>query len=73
VLGNDAIPDLKFNFRSIDFNNRNQVLRTARMFEDLGVAAYNGAGRYLASPASLLLAGKIVSVEARHAAYFREI
>ncbi len=73
VLGNDAIPDLKFNFSSINFSNRNQVLRTASMFEDLGVAAYNGAGKYLSNPANLLLAGKIVSVEARHAAYFREI
>jgi rubrerythrin len=73
VLGSDAIPDLKFNFSSIDFSNRNQVLRTASMFEDLGVAAYNGAGKYLSGASNLLLAGKIVSVEARHAAYFREI
>ena len=46
---------------------------TAKAFEDLGVSAYNGAGRYLASVDYLLLAGKIVSVEARHAAYIRDL
>jgi len=37
------------------------------------LAAYNGAGKYLTTPANLLLAGKIVSVEARHAAAIRDI
>ncbi len=50
VLGNDAIPDLKFNFSSINFSNRNQVLRTASMFEDLGVAAYNARGQIPLQP-----------------------
>jgi hypothetical protein len=49
------------------------ILKTAETFEDLGVAAYNGAGKYLTTPANLLLAGKIVSVEARHAAAIRDI
>ena len=48
------------------------ILKTAEMFEDLGVAAYNGAGNYL-TDANLRLAGKIVSVEARHAAAIRDI
>jgi hypothetical protein len=39
----------------------------------LGVSAYNGAGRLLTSSAFLTLAGKIVSVEARHAAIIREL
>jgi hypothetical protein len=37
------------------------------------VSAYNGAGKYLTSAANLLVAGKIVSVEARHAAAIRDI
>lgn len=49
------------------------ILKTSETFEDLGVAAYNGAGKYLTTPANLLLAGKIVSVEARHAAAIRDI
>jgi hypothetical protein len=47
------------------------VLTTARTFEDLGVAAYNGAGQLLEKGEYLLLAGKIVSVEARHATAIR--
>ena len=42
-------------------------------FEDLGVAAYNGAGVRIKTDIYLVLAGKIVSVEARHAAYIRDI
>lgn len=57
----------------IDFNNRPLVLGAARTFEDLGVAAYNGAAKYLTDPKYLVLAGKIVSVEARHAALIRDL
>ena len=49
------------------------ILRTAEAFEDLGVAAYNGAGKYLSDPGLLTIAGKIVSVEARHAAAIRDL
>lgn len=49
------------------------ILKTAEQFEDLGVAAYNGAGKYLTSAANLAVAGKIVSVEARHAAAIRDL
>lgn len=73
ALGSAAIPEVKFDFSMLDFADRNKVLDTAKTFEDLGVAAYNGAGKFLDSPAYLLLAGKIVSVEARHAAYLREV
>ena len=45
---------------------------TAKAFEDLGVSAYNGAGELLQSATYLLFAGKIVSVEARHAAAIRD-
>ncbi|MEJ7812566.1 MAG: ferritin-like domain-containing protein [Gemmatimonadaceae bacterium] len=52
--------------------NRDSILKTSEQFEDLGVAAYNGAGKYLTGT-NLMLAGKIVSVEARHAAAIRDI
>ena len=39
----------------------------------LGVSAYNGAGKLLMSSTYLTLAGKIVSVEARHAAVIRDL
>lgn len=73
ALGGMAIPDLEVDFSSIDFTSRKSVLETAMVFEDLGVTAYDGAGYLLKSADYLLLAGKIVSVEARHAALIREL
>lgn len=73
ALAGSAIVDLEFDFSSIDFGSRDSVLATAKAFEDLGVSAYNGAGRLIQTPDYLVIAGKIVSVEARHAAYIREI
>lgn len=73
ALGKNAIIDLTFDFSSVDFSDRSSVLATAKTFEDLGVAAYNGAGQLLESADYLLIAGKIVSVEARHAAAIRSI
>ncbi|MBD2767095.1 ferritin-like domain-containing protein [Hymenobacter sp. BT664] len=67
------IPGLTPDFSSITFTSRASVLRAAQDFEDLGVAAYNGAGKLLKTSAFLVLAGKIVSVEARHAAYIRDL
>ncbi len=73
ALGANAIGGLEVDFSSIDFSKRESVLNAAKTFEDLGVAAYNGAGRFLTSPDLLAIAGKIVSVEARHAAYIRDL
>lgn len=67
------IPELTFDFSAVNFNDRASVLGTAKTFEDLGVAAYNGAGKYLTNKDFVLVAGKIVSVEARHAAAIRDI
>ena len=73
ALGDKAIKDLTPNFSTIDFTKRDAVLGAAKLFEDTGVAAYNGAGRLLKDGGNLLLAGKIVSVEARHAAVIRDL
>jgi len=73
ALANNAIGSLEVDFSSIDFSNRSSVLNTAKTFEDLGVAAYNGAGKLITNPDYLTLAGKIVSVEARHAALIRDL
>ncbi|WP_266365390.1 ferritin-like domain-containing protein [Tellurirhabdus rosea] len=71
LLGGYAIPELEVDFSAVNFKDRISVLTTARTFEDLGVGAYNGAGKYLSLPKNLVAAGKIVSVEARHAATIR--
>lgn len=73
ALADKAIPGLEVNFAAINFSSRDSVLGTAKAFEDLGVSAYNGAGKLITSPDYLLLAGKIVSVEARHAALIRDL
>lgn len=61
------IPTLTFNFSAVNVSDRTAVLGAAQTFEDLGVGAYNGAGRLLRDGGLLTIAGKIVSVEARHA------
>ena len=73
ALGDNAISDLEVDFSSINFGDRQSVLTAARTFEDLGVSAYNGAGNLLTDGDLLLVAGKIVSVEARHAAAIRDL
>ena len=73
ALGTNAIQGLTPNFSTVDFNSRAGILATSKALEDTGVAAYNGAARYLADVNYLLAAGKIVSVEARHAALIRDL
>ncbi len=73
ALGDARIGGIIVDFSSIDFSSRASVLGTAKAFEDLGVSAYNGAGELLQNAQYLLLAGKIVSVEARHAAAIRDM
>ncbi|MBA2270246.1 MAG: ferritin-like domain-containing protein [Chthoniobacterales bacterium] len=72
-LGRAAIPKLQFNFQTVNFADRLSVLTTARTFEDTGVSAYNGAGQLLRDPRNLAIAGKIVSVEGRHAAILHDL
>lgn len=69
----NVLPTLEFQYPGVDFNNRNSVLATAKALEDTGVAAYNGAGKYITNPDYLVIAGKIVSVEARHASAIRDL
>lgn len=73
ALGSAAIPGLTVDFSTINFASRSSVLMTARTFEDLGVGAYNGAAKYLEDVGYLGVAGKIVSVEARHASAIRNL
>ena len=73
ALGTNAIPALTFNLGAVNLRSRLSVLNAARDFEDLGVGAYNGAARFLSDAGLLTLAGKIVSVEARHASAIRDL
>jgi len=73
AIGGKAISALEVDFSAVNFSSRDSVLATAKAFEDLGVSAYNGAGRLIQDVNYLALAGKIVSVEARHAALIRDL
>jgi hypothetical protein len=73
ALGTNAIQALTPDFSAINFSSRASVLAAAQAFEDTGVAAYNGAGYLIQSATYLTLAGKIVSVEARHASFIRDL
>jgi hypothetical protein len=73
ALGSSAIPDLEVDFSAVHFTSRKSVLTTANTFENLGVAAYNGAGALIQKVDYLAAAGSIVSVEARHAAVIAEL
>lgn len=73
ALGRKAIPALEVDFSAVDFSSRRSVLTTADVFENLGVAAYNGAGQLISNPDYLVAAGSIVSIEARHAAAIADL
>jgi hypothetical protein len=71
--GGVPIRGLRPDFSAVELGNKTSVLETARTFEDLGVAAYNGAALLINQVDPLVNAGEIVSVEARHAAAIRDI
>jgi hypothetical protein len=53
------------------FAGVDSFLKTANVFEDTGVSAYNGAAPMIQSTEVLAAAGSIVQVEARHASLIR--
>lgn len=68
-----VLPKLEFQYPNVNFSDRTSVLATAKALEDTGVAAYNAAGKFITNPDYLVIAGKIVSVEARHASAIRDM
>lgn len=70
-LGSNAIPDLDFDFSGINFDDRNSIFDAAQQFEDVGIAAYNGTGPLIDDVEILKVAGKLVSIESRHATLAR--
>ena len=71
ALGQKARPIPRFDFGSAVTNTR-RFAAAALQLEDLGVAAYNGQAANLTRNA-LIAAARIVSVDARHAAWIRAI
>ena len=71
ALGQKARPIPRFDFGSAVTSPR-RFAAAAQQLEDLGVAAYNGQAANLTRDA-LIAAARIVSVDARHAAWIRAI
>jgi hypothetical protein len=72
VLGRNAVKAPKFNFRGTT-EDAAQFTATAQVLEDTGVSAYKGQAPRLKSVAVLKAALAIHAVEARHAAWIRDI
>jgi rubrerythrin len=69
-LGGKPVKAPKVDFGGA-FKSKDAFLKTANVFEDTGVSAYNGAAPSIQSTAILAAAGSIVQVEARHASLIR--
>ena len=71
ALGSKAIKKPTFDFKGTT-EDMAKFQATAIVLEDTGVSAYNGQGPNLTKK-TLAAAGSVVSVEARHAAWIRDI
>jgi hypothetical protein len=69
-LGGQPVARVEYDFGVTDATS---FLATAATLENVGVAAYDGAGAAIQNPDLLTAAGSIVAVEARHAAYLNVI
>lgn len=69
-LGGEPAAASEYDFGVTDANS---FLATAAVLENVGVAAYDGAGQFIENADLLTAAGSIVAVEARHASYLNLI
>lgn len=72
VLGSAAVKKPNFDFKGTT-RKWSTFLRTAKVLEDTGVAAYQGQAHLIHQNAVLAPAGAILAVEARHAAWVRDL
>jgi rubrerythrin len=72
VLGARAVKSPSFDFKGTT-RKWHSFLRTAKVLEDTGVAAYQGQAPLIHQNAVLGPAGAILAVEARHAAWVRDL
>jgi rubrerythrin len=72
TLGSKAVKTPRFDFKGTTAK-QSTFLKTARVLEDTGVSAYQGQAPNIKAAAVLAAAGSILAVEARHAAWVRDI
>lgn len=70
ALGSKAVAKPKFDFKGTT-GALTSFLNTAVVLEDTGVAAYPGQVNRFSKPVLTLIAGHVLVVEARHAAWVR--
>lgn len=77
ALGAQALPDIRGSINRATLENlissRAGIFNTAKMLEHTGLAGLNGSAKYILDVRNLLVAGKLASVEARHAAALRDV
>jgi hypothetical protein len=73
LLGASAIPNIVINFSNVTFTDRTSLLTNAAILEDLVISGFNGAAALFKNTDYALTVSKMVSVEARHSAYCRDI
>jgi rubrerythrin len=69
-LGGKPVPESEYDFGITDVAS---AVRTARVLENTGVSAYDGAIAYIRRPALQTAGATIATVEARHASYLNLI
>ena len=73
LLGRDAMSTIVVDLSPVTFADRTDTLNHAIMLEDIAAAAYNGVAQYFTDTNYVLLIAKMATVQARHAAYERDI
>ncbi len=73
LLGKDAVTNISPDFSSVTFADRASVLSKAGEIEDIVVSGINSALNLFTNKVYSLALSKMSSVEARHAAYFKDM
>jgi rubrerythrin len=68
-LGGKPVPRCKYNFKETAFTSLGKFLDVARLLENTGVTAYDGAIAHIEAAPLLTASATIATVEARHASY----
>lgn len=72
-LGGEPVPPCNYNFNSTAFTSVGQFIAVARVLENTGVKAYDGAVAHIEAAPLLTAGATIATVEARHASYLNLI
>ena len=72
-LGGKPVPEARYNFEKTAFTSVGKFVSVARVLENTGVSAYDGAIAHIEAAPLLTAGATIATVEARHAAYLNLI